>query len=147
MTSNEWLLNTTGHSNSWWVAQIQQLIAKHSHASQDPNHDATDADGWTRELTQIVLANLPPGGQYDGNMRVAAVLTHVLLLWSVSLQRAKYSDPRRPVAIRMAAARSLLERQHAIFDILTDYSEDSTYYPGQDFRSPFLPEIESGSFV
>jgi len=89
----------------------------------------------------------PRTGPYDGNMRMAAVLSYVLALWYLRIHRAKSYDPRRPVKHRKSAYHQRLRFACAIFYAIVDESEDPDFFPGQKWESPFDPYPTDGYFV
>ena len=101
------------------------------------------------DLVRLVRKHGMPktGPQYDGNMRIACVLSYVLALWVLRLSRAKSYDPRRPVKLRQTAYFSRLGYANALFLAIMDESLDSTLFPGQRWETPFDPYPTDGYFV
>lgn len=101
------------------------------------------------DLVKLVRKHGMPkkGPQYDGNMRMACVLSYVLALWVLRLIRAKSYDPRRPVRLRQAAHWSRLGYAQALFVAITDESLDVALFPGQNWETPFSDHPTDGYFV
>ena len=90
---------------------------------------------------------MPKKGTYDGNMRMASILSYVLALWVLRLIRAKSYDPRRPVRLRQAAYFHRLGYANALFLAITDESLDPKMFPGQRWETPFDPYPTDGYFI
>ena len=101
------------------------------------------------DLVKLVQKRGMPkkGPPYDGNMRMACVLSYVLALWYLRLHRAKAYDPRRPVKLRQGAYWSRLGYAQALFVAITDESLDPKMFPGQNWESPWNPHTTDGYFV
>ena len=138
----------TGKPKSWWVAATQALITKHSRPTKDPRHGQTRTGMVVAELVALVeKTSFRKKERFDGNMRMAAVLSYVLALWYLRVHRAKSYDPRRPVALRRGAYWSRMGYLNALFLAITDESEDQLYFPGQRWETPFDPYPTDGYFV
>lgn len=149
---HDWLARSTGHDGHWWMQRLQTRIQEHSSPTEDPDHDQTATTqafcAVLTDLIQALEARFPVTGEpYDGNMRMAACASCIMTLWYSRLQLAKIHDPHRPLATRQEAYRRLLLYQHAIVDALMNMTDDSTYFPGQSWQSPFLFDATSGDFV
>lgn len=145
--ADSYLQSTTHRSPEWWVAAIQQLVADTATPSDDPNHDHAHPREWLKRLVDLVVDGLPPGGQYDPNMRAGAVLAQALLVWYVRLHRAKWSDPRRPVELRQGAYEQWLKFVESAFAAVVDVRDDPVAFSGQEWDHPFSPSARSGGFV
>ena len=143
----DWLQALTGKAGPWWIDRVQTLIGKHSRRTKDPKHDRTDPRKWLGDLTQEVVRRAPKRGRYDENMRTACILAMVLSLWYTRVHRAKIYDPRRPVELRKQAYFTRQVFTEAMFHIMTDESQDPTYFPGQQWETPFHPYPTDGVFV
>ncbi len=150
----DWLEGKTGHGTVYWMARIQTLIAEHSTPPDDTGHGSTDSEAVLHSLVHEIVSHSPVShplsgiAAYDGNMYLFSVLAHITTLWYSTVQRAKLSDPKRPVGNAMMVYREmylpwLLELQRILFD----HSQDATYFPGQQWQNPFMPDAESGSFI
>ena len=145
-TESSWIASVTGKPRRWWVAEVQRLISKHSRPTKDPHHGQTRTGAVIAELVGIVHKTFPKKETFDGNMRMAAVLSYVLALWYSRLHRAKSFDPRRPVKHRQAAYWNRLGWADAMFLTLVDESEDPEYFP-QRWENPFDPWTLDGYFT
>ena len=143
-----WIAYMTGRPRKWWVAEVQRLISKHSMPTKDPHHGQTQTEKAVAELVSTVHKTFPKKGErFDGNMRMAAVLSYVLALWYSRLSRAKSYDPRRPVAHRKAGYAHRLSWAMAMVLALMDESEDVEHFPGQNWETPFSDHPTDGYFV
>ncbi len=145
---HSWIMQVSGKSKTWWVRIVQELIQKHSRKTKDPWHGATNIERVVKELVQIIKrVAFRKKGRYDGNMRMAAVLSYVLAIWYLRIHRAKSYDPRRPVKARKAAYFTRLNYATALFYAIEDESMDPVHFPGQKWESPFDPYPTDGYFV
>ena len=144
-----WIEDLSGKDRKWWVAKVQTLIKRHSRPTKNPWHGTTDSSLVIRDLAREVGRHAMPkkGPAYDGNMRMAAILSYVLALWFFRIARAKSYDPRRPVKHRKAAYLGQLKFATAMFHAIVDESEDPEFFPGQKWESPFDPYPTDGYFV
>lgn len=144
-----WIELFTDKNEAWWVSEIQRLIVKHSRPTKDPWHGTTQTEKVVVDLVKLVQKHGMPktGPQYDGNMRMACILSYVLALWYLRLHRAKAYDPRRPVRNRQAAYFGRLNYANALFLAITDESLDQKLFPGQRWETPFDPYPTDGYFV
>ena len=127
---------------------VQELIQKNSRPTKDPWHGATNTERMIKDLVQVIIkVAFPKKGRYDGNMRMAAILSYVLALWYLRIHRAKSYDPRRPVNARQQAYYTRLDYANALFFAIEDESLDPTCFPGQKWESPFDPYPTDGYFV
>ena len=148
-TPTSWVESLTGKDAAWWVSEIQRLIANHTRPTKDPWHGTTQTEKAMTDLIKLVQKHGMPkkGPQYDGNMRMACILSYVLALWYLRLHRAKIYDPRRPVRHRQAAYWSRLGYANALFLAIEDESKDAEMFPGQNWESPWDPTTTDGYFV
>src|SRR5207247_9154019 len=114
--------------------------------SPDPRHDQTRHDQWLVQVMREVIRTFPTRGRYDGNMRLAAVLSHVLALWYLRVHRAKCYDPRRPVADRRYAFESWLGYVRALSTLAVDERDDAAHFPDQHWDPPYSPHAIDGTF-
>ena len=116
-SSGSWIEAMTGQDAKWWVAEVQGLITKHSRPTKNPWHGTTKTSMAMAELITLVQKHGMPkkGPAYDGNMRMASILSFILATWYLRLHRAKSYDPRRPVRHRQAAYWSRLGYATALF--------------------------------
>lgn len=144
-----WIESLTGKDAVWWVSEIQRLITRRSRPTKNPWHGTTQTEKVMADLVKLVQRHGMPkkGPQYDGNMRMACVLSYVLALWYLRLHRAKSYDPRRPIRVRQAAYFHRLGYANALFLAITDESLDATLFPGQRWETPFDPYPTDGYFV
>ena len=148
VAETSWIAYMTGKPRKWWVAEVQRLISKHSRPTKDPHHGQTQTMKAVAELVSTVHKTFPKKGErFDGNMRMAAVLSYVLALWYSRLSRAKSYDPRRPVAHRKAGYAHRLAWAMAMTLALMDESEDAEHFPGQNWESPWDPRTTDGYFI
>jgi hypothetical protein len=141
-----WIEDRTNHSDEYWVARVQQLIADHT-VLEESGHGQTD-EKWVHKLVDEVVSNLPPPDPpYDGNMGIAARLGYILCLWFTNTQLAKCFDSHRPTYVRQQAFSKLEDWKIDVFKMMTDMSKLPTYYPGQPWDMPFAPEAKSGDFL
>ncbi len=143
----DWLAATTGHDGRWWVAKIQALITKHSRPTKDPRHGRTMTGKMIADLVREIEKTAPTKYAFDGNMRMANILSLVLATWYLRVHRAKSYDPRRPVALRKQAYFSRLGYAMALFRAIEDESQDQEHFPGQRWETPFDPYPTDGYFV
>ncbi len=146
--SMSWLRDMTHQGRPYWVSRVQTLIANNTKYNNETGHGETDTE-WIHQLVDEVEKGLPPLGStpYDGNMRMAAILSMVLGLWYSQVHFAKTQDSHRPLFDRRMAA---IKRQAwimSMIDHITDTSGCSTYFPGQPWESPWSPEAKSGDFL
>lgn len=148
-SSGSWIESLTGKDAAWWVSEVQRLITKHSYKTKDPWHKATREEKVVMDLVRLVRKHGMPktGPSYDGNMRIACILSYVLALWVLRLSRAKSYDPRRPVRLRQGAYWNRLGYAQALFMAITDESLDPTLFPGQNWESPWDPRTTDGFFL
>ena len=149
---HEWLTQYTGNDGHFWMQRIQTRIAKHTEPTDDPHHGKTaTAAAFHEVMTEIMLAldtRFPVTGEpYDENMRMAACVSVLTTLWYSRIQLAKVSDPNRPVQIRQQAYRRWLAYQHALVHAQLDMSDDASYFPDQQWESPFVFDAIGGDFV
>ena len=144
-TESSWIASVTGKPRRWWVAEVQRLISKHSRPTKDPHHGQTRTGAVIAELVGIVHKTFPKKETFDGNMRMAAVLSYVLAIWYSRLSRAKAYDPRRPVAHRKMGYANRLAWAMAL--ALMDESEDAEHFPGQRWEMPYDPYPTDGYFI
>lgn len=144
-----WIEALTGKDRAWWVSEVQRLIPKHSRPTKNPWHGTTDTEKVVADLAKLVQRHgMPKKGQaYDGNMRMACLLSYVLALWYLRLHRGKIYDPRRPVKLRQAAHFNRLAYAQALFLAITDESLDPAMFPGQRWEMPFGPYLTDGYFT
>lgn len=147
--ATSWIESLTGKGGIWWVSEVQRLVTKHSRPTKNPWHGTTQTEKVMADLVKLVRKHGMPkkGPQYDGNMRMACILSYVLALWYLRLHRAKSYDPRRPVRLRQAAYFHRLGYANALFLAITDESRDQTFFPGQKWETPFDPYPTDGYFV
>jgi len=142
------LVHNTGHDDVWWLRRVQRCIG---HASTPPPkgdvHGRTDVKTWVAELAMNVERAMPKHGTYDGNMRMAAVLGHVLCLWYLRVHRSKSYDARRPVKLRRRATAQWLFFTTELMRIALDERPDAKVFPGQDWDPPWNPRAINGKFV
>ena len=148
-SSGSWIEAMTGQDAKWWVAEVQGLITKHSRPTKNPWHGTTKTGMAMAELITLVQKHGMPkkGPAYDGNMRMASILSFILATWYLRLHRAKSYDPRRPVRHRQAAYWSRLGYATALFMAIVDESKDVEMFPGQNWESPWDPTTTDGYFV
>ena len=146
---SSWIESFTSKDAAWWVSEIQRLVTKHSCPTKNPWHGTTRTGIVMAELVNLVQKHGMPkkGPAYDGNMRMACILSYVLVLWYLRLHRAKSYDPRRPVRHRQAAYWGRLGYANALFLAITDESKDAEMFPGQNWESPWDPTTTDGYFV
>ncbi len=142
-----WIASVTGKPRRWWIAEVQRLISKHSRPTKDPRHGQTRTGAVIAELVGIIHKTFPKKETFDGNMRMAAVLSYVLAIWYSRLGRAKAYDPRRPVAHRKMGYVNRLAWAMAMVLALMDESEDAEHFPGQKWETPFDPYPTDGFFT
>jgi hypothetical protein len=140
-----WLKDTSNRDEAYWVARVQQLISKNTTDRED-GHGDTDTK-WIQELVDEVVSNLPSGDTYDGNMRCAAIISHVLALWYSQLHYAKTQDSHRPTFERQRAYHARLAWQLSLVQALLDISNGPTYFPGQPWQNPFDGDARGGTFL
>jgi hypothetical protein len=140
-----WLEDYTNHDDTYWVARIQRLIADNTVPRED-GHGDTDLK-WIRNLIDEIENSLPPDPTYDGNMRMASILSAVLGLWFVQVQNAKIHDPNRPTFTRQVASTSLLYWIRDFFLNCIDHSRHETHFPGQKWSDPWDASDRGGSFL
>ena len=143
----DWLSTSTGHDGKWWVARVQALITRHSRPTKDPWHSRTMTRSMIADLVREIEKTAPSKGRFDGNMRMASVLSTVLATWCLRLSRAKSYDPRRPVKLRKLAYFQRLSYAAALFMAIEDESLDQEHFPGQNWETPFDPRTTDGYFV
>ena len=114
-SDNSWIFFISGKTRKWWVVEIQRLVSKHSKPTKDPWHGRTETLRAIVDLATTVQKTFPKKGSFDGNMRMAAILSYVLALWYNRLHRAKSYDPRRPVKVRQVAYENRLGWANAMF--------------------------------
>jgi len=143
-----WLHQATGKSPTYWLNLIQREIKKASRKSADPKHDETDVSMWMEALVLKVL-ELQAGikGKLDGNMRAAAVVSQILALWFIRVQRAKAYDPRRPIALRKKALVRWADYLTAMQRLGLDESADTRIFQTQRWESPWDPRAHDGDFI
>lgn len=141
-----WLKEVTNKDEAYWMSRIQSLISQHTVAKED-GHGETDSD-WIKRLADEVVDNLPQSGHpYDGNMRMAAILSSILGLWYSQVHQAKTFDAHRPTFERQQA---YFARQTWALDFLKnllDMSNGPIYFPGQPWQFCFDPEAKGGDFL
>ena len=147
--SSSWIEQLTGKDGAWWISEIQRLITKHTRPTKNLWHGTTATDAVMIDLINLARKYGMPkkGPPYDGNMRMACILSYILALWYLRLHRAKAYDPRRPVRHRQAAYFNRLDYANALFLAITDESLDPTLFPGQRWEAPFDPYPTDGYFV
>ena len=140
-----WIQEKTNRSEEYWVARVQALISENTKSTED-GHGETD-EQWIHQLVDEIVSNLPPDETYDGNMRMAALLSYVLGLWYASVHLAKMFDSNRPTFVRQRAFQNLQDWKTAMFESMTDISKLPTYFMGQPWQHPFDPEAKGGDFL
>ncbi len=147
MRATTWLESTTGRSAAWWMAACQNAISSKSEKSDDPNHDENDPEVFLHDVAHLVTTSLPPDGNYDPNMRVAAVMGVVLCLWKSRCHYSKTQDPHRPVSTRQKSYDQWAEWVGVLVSAVMDERDDPTYFPGQKFEHPAAFDAKDGDFV
>lgn len=145
--SLSWIAEVTNRPAQEWVGLIQRAIRKASMPTKDPRHDQTNVSQWLAEVIATILVTAPKKGQYDENLRTAAVVGYILLLWYFRCHRAKIHDPRRPIARRREAYAKWLACAAAVQALPLDEREDGVMFPGQKWESPFAWHATDGVFV
>lgn len=143
-----WLLEYTNHDEAYWVARVQRLIAENTTPLEN-GHGETNLE-WIRILVDEIENNLPPEGwdkPYDGNMRMAAILSAVLGLWFAQLSFAKTQDSNRPTYVRQEAYKKRLNWIKDFIMNLVDTSGAATYFMGQPWQNPYDPNAKGGEFL
>lgn len=142
-----WLRDMTHQGRPYWISRVQTLIANNTQPD-GKGHGETDLK-WIHELVDEVEKGLPPLGPipYDGNMRMAAILSMILGTWYSQLHYAKTQDSHRPVFDRRMASIKRHAWIMSMIDHMTDTSGGATYFPGQPWDSPWAPEAKNGEFV
>jgi hypothetical protein len=140
-----WIEDRTNRSDEYWVGRVQQLIISNT-ILKDDGHGDTDSK-WIHKLCDEIENSLPPETDYDGNMRMAAILGYIFSLWYSSTHLAKTFDSHRPVYTRQKAYGMLQDWKHGVFDLLTNISKHPAYYPGQPWQHPFDPDAKGGDFL
>jgi len=142
-----WIKRVSGKPRLFWVAVVQGLIKAYSKPTKDPWHGSCDPDEVVKGIVFAIRRYaFPKKARFDGNMRMAAVLSYVFTLWYCRVHRAKAYDPRRPVRHRKDAYFTRLDYMHAMFDAMEDESLDSIHFT-QKWESPFDPFPTDGYFV
>ena len=143
-----WLAQATGRSDIAWVAWVQEAIRRASRPSKDPRHDMTNANKWLEDLTRLVVQEVrKTPGYFDGNVQSAAIVAHVLLLWTLRVWRAKAFDPRRPFVRRQASYRAWRKFCLSLNQAMLDEEFDPTHFPEQEWENPFLSDATDGTYV
>ncbi len=147
MRATTWLESTTGRSAAWWMAGLQFAISSKSEKSDDPNHDENDPEVFLKDVAHLVVTSLPPDGNYDPNMRVAAVMGVVLCLWKSRVHLSKTRDPNRPVQTRQKSYEQWVEFGQVLMSVVIDERDDPAYFPGQAWDLPYGFDAKDGDFV
>ena len=79
-------------------------------------------------------------------MYAAAVLSQVLSLWYLRVQRAKAFDPHRPLNTRCRAYQRWLGYCQALMYNCVNEQHDSIVFQ-QEWELPFAPEARSGDYI
>lgn len=140
-----WLKTNTNRDEEFWLARVQTLISEATTDRPD-GHGDTD-EKWVYYLVDEIISNLPPEGQYDGNMRIAATVSAVLGLWYSQVHNAKIHDPNRPSFVRQLAYYGRQGWIQSFIENLFDISRTATYFPGQKWESPWVASPKSGEFL
>jgi hypothetical protein len=125
---------------------IQKEISKATKKTKDPNHGKTNVRVWSKKLVNEIMKAMPKEGTYDENMRFAATMGFVLVLWYARLHKAKIYDPRRPIKTRQTAYHQWMLFCHSIFNAMMDESLDAEFFK-QHFDPPFSPHAVDGVFI
>lgn len=143
------LKDKTGKNHTWWISTIQGKISKNTKPTKNPKHGQTDSKKVFKELIDLIERSFPKEGRekYDGNMRMASLLSLVTALWFVNVQRAKILDPCRPIRLRKKASKALLHYHISMVKILMEDQNLAAYFPSQNFDYPFSPDAVDGDFV
>jgi len=142
----DWLKESTEQSQEYWIARVQALIVRHSRKTKDPNHGTTNTRKVLHQLVDDVIDTFPPDERYDGNMR-GLFMGMICALWYVRVHRAKCWDPNRPISHRRRAYSRWALFCRELFMAILDERKDGTYFHGQKWESPFVPDAKSGRFV
>lgn len=147
MRATHWLEEKTGRSAAWWMSALQTAITSRAEKSDDPNHDDNDPKVFLHDVAHLVVTSLPKDGNYDPNMRVAAVMGVVLVLWKSRLHLSKTRDPNRPVQTRQNSYGQWVEYSQVLMSVLLDERDDPAYFPGQRWDLPYSFSAIDGDFV
>lgn len=141
-----WIEDYTNKNEEYWFSRIQYLISRNTTTEEGKAHGETD-EKWIYELVGELIRSLPPDQNYDGNMRMSALLSYILGLWYSTIHYMKCYNPDRPLAIRQSAYRNLQRWKHAMFESMIDTSKHPAYAPGHPWSHPFDGDSISGDFV
>lgn len=147
MRATDWLSEKTGRSAAWWMSACQTAITSRAEKSDDLNHDDNDPELFLHDVAHLVVTSLPKDGNYDPNMRVAAVMGVVLVLWKSRVHYCKTQDPMRPVSSRQNSYDQWAEWTQVLISAVMDERDDPTYFPGQKFEHPFSFDATDGEFI
>lgn len=125
-----------------WMSRIEELIVLASKPHElDPECLTSDPVEWIHKLTKEVWEGTRGklSAQSDENLMASRLVGLILVLWYSRVHRAKCHDPRRKPVDRRKGMLSLNKFRHMVFDCLTDESRDHTFFPDQEWDSPFPP--------
>lgn len=141
-------------TNAEWCVFIEQAIVR-SQTGKKVLVKTKDGSGmhsqntmsWIAEVISAIVAEFPKKGMYDPNMRLAARLGTILLVWYTRIHRAKTFDSRRPVKIRKESYESWIANVSYILTALLDDRTDAAVWGNQPWVNPYLKGAKGGKFV
>jgi hypothetical protein len=128
------------------MAACQDAVSKASTKVEGEAHDETDPEKFVQIVLGLAKQTLADDGLFDGNMRLAAVMSMVLALWYARVNYAKAHDPNRPGLLRRRSYRKFLEWVSAMQMIPVSEANDSIYFPGQKWDFPYSFGTQDGDF-
>lgn len=135
------LVAGTGRGRKEWMDFIGASIAN----CTDPDTKFTEVADWLDELLFSVWEGVEPRidlTKVDENIATAKQLAVILTLWTARIMRAKAYDARRPLKDRERFLVRLEEFAKQLSECVCDESMDPTYFPDQEWQSPYNPEVQ-----
>ena len=141
---NKILKSATGKNAVWWMNFIGTEISKCAKPIEGTDGLQTcNPIVWVsvvvKELWKELLPRIP--GPADENIAHARVLSLILTLWTCRIIRAKSYDPRRDPKDRKRIMKRGELYHHALLECIADESNDSKYFPAQEWDYPFSRKV------
>ena len=139
----------TTHDGTWWLRFVEREIGKCMGPVQKDGHSRMTSYDWLNAVIgELFKTGFPKEGRYDGNMRIAYLVSFVLGTWYARVHHSKAFDPHRPRKVRQDAYASWRSAVMNLVASLVDESRDPKVFNGIPFyENPFDPKTKSGKFV
>lgn len=132
----------TGKSSRYWldfIGNTAKKTAKKIKRGPWKGGLTCEPQLWMPALVKSVWNTMkkkvPPA--MDGNISCSRVVSLILTLWTSRIIRAKAYDCRRELKARKRMMRVLVDYHGNLMDCVSDESRDGSYFPSQEWESPY----------